>query len=63
MKLSKLSKLEMARVIVTALYNCPNLVPPTNTEAIVRAKHGSVNSLTRQYKLALAAMASVAREG
>jgi hypothetical protein len=54
----KLTKLEMARVIVTALYHRPTLVRPTNPEAIRRAKHGTVESLTRQHAMALAVIAA-----
>ena len=59
------TKTDMARVIVTALYNKPALVAADHPEVIKRARRGTVESLTRQHKLAMAAIESVQhrREG
>lgn len=54
----KLTKLDMARVIVSALYNTSELVPADHPEAVRRAKSGTVETLRHQHKLALAAINS-----
>jgi hypothetical protein len=54
----RLTKLDMARVIVTALYNRPALVAADHPEAVRRARKGTVASLTREHKLAVAAIES-----
>jgi hypothetical protein len=54
----RLTKLDMARVIVTALYNKSALVPADHPEAVRRAKNGTVEQLRHQHKLALAAIES-----
>ncbi len=54
----RLTKLDMARVIVTALYNLPALVNASHPEVVRRARKGSVASLTRQHALAVAAIQS-----
>lgn len=53
------TKLEMARVIVTALYNRGELVASDHPEVVRRAAKGTVASLTYQHKLAMDAIASV----
>lgn len=52
------TKTDLARVIVTALYNRPELVRADHPEVIRRARRGTVESLTRQHKLAMAAIES-----
>lgn len=52
----RLTKLDMARVVVTALHNRPVLVAANNSEAVRRAKHGTVESLTRQHEMAMAVL-------
>jgi hypothetical protein len=52
----RLTKLDMARVVVTALYNKPALVAANNSEAVRRAKRGTVESLTRQHAMAMAVL-------
>ena len=54
----RLTKTDMARVIVMALYNLPELPGADWGEVERRAKKGTVASLTRQHKLALAAIES-----
>lgn len=54
----RLTKLDMARVIVTALYNRPELVSADHPEAVRRAKYGKVSRLTEQHKMAIAAIES-----
>ena len=54
----RLTKLDMARVIVTALYNLDALVPADHPEAVRRAARGTVDQLQRQHKLAMAAIES-----
>ena len=54
----RLTKLDMARVIVTALYGKSTLVPGDNPEAVRRATKGTVEMLTRQHGLAMAAIQS-----
>ena len=54
----RLTKLDMARVIVTALYGKPALVAADHPEVVKRASKGSVESLTRQHGLAMAAIQS-----
>ena len=53
-----MTKLEMARWVVTALYNLPTLVAIDHREAVRRAKRGTVKSLTRQHEMAVAAIRS-----
>jgi len=48
----RLTKNDMARVIVTALYNRPELVAADHPEVIRRARRNSVETLTRQHGLA-----------
>ena len=57
----RLTKLDMARVIVTALYNKSELVADDHPEAVRRAAKGTVARLTQQHRLAMAAIQS--REG
>lgn len=60
----RLTKIDMARVIVTALYNRPALVAADHPEVVKRARRGSVESLARQHKMAVDAINSVLmREG
>ncbi len=54
----RLTKNDMARVIVQALYNRPSLPPVDNAEVVKRAKRGTVVSLTHQHKMAIAAINS-----
>jgi hypothetical protein len=54
----RLTKLDMARVIVTALYNLKALAPVDHPEVVKRANKGTVESLSRQHKMALAAIES-----
>ncbi len=54
----RLTKLQMARVIVQALYNMPALPPEDHREVVKRAQKGSVESLTRQHKMAVDAILS-----
>ncbi len=56
----KLTKNDMARVIVTALYNKSSLVAADHPEVVKRAARGTVASLTRQHAMAMAAIQSVA---
>jgi hypothetical protein len=42
----------MARVIVTALYNRPELVAADHPEVIKRARRNSVETLARQHQMA-----------
>jgi hypothetical protein len=55
----RLTKIDMARVIVTALYNKPALVAADHPEVIRRAQRGTVRSLTLQHEMAVAAINSV----
>lgn len=58
----RLTKNDMARVIVCALYNMPALPPADDHRVLKRAAKGTVVSLTRQHKLAIAAIESVQRQ-
>jgi len=49
----RLTKNDMARVIVTALYNRPALVAADHPEVIKRARRNSVETLTRQHHMAV----------
>jgi hypothetical protein len=55
----RLTKNDMARVIVTALYNKPTLVDDDHPEVLKRAARGTVASLARQHALAMAAIQSI----
>lgn len=57
-----LTKHDMARVIVQALYNMPALPDVNHPEVITRARHGTVESLTRQHGMACRALDSVKAE-
>ena len=57
----RLTKNDMARVIVTALYNKPELVAADHPEVLRRAARGTVESLSRQHSYAMAAIQSVQR--
>lgn len=59
----RLTKLDMARVIVTALYNRPALVAEDHPEAVRRAKRGKVENLKHEHKLAMAAIYSKMDKG
>jgi len=53
-----MTKNQMARIIVTALYNRPALVRPDLPEVVRRAKHGRVAALAYQCEMAIAAIRS-----
>lgn len=53
-----MTKLNMARVIVTALYGKTIVVAADHPEALRRAQHGTVASLTFQHGLAIRAIQS-----
>jgi hypothetical protein len=55
----RLTKIDMARVIVTALYNRPALVAADHPEVVRRARRGSVELLTKQHEMAMRAIQSV----
>jgi hypothetical protein len=57
----RLTKNDMARVIVTALYHRPELVAADHPEVLKRAARGTVASLTSQHAMAMAAIQSVQR--
>ena len=57
-KMPRLTKLQMAQVVVTALYNMPALAPADHPEVVMRAKRGDVVTLTRQHGLAVKAIQS-----
>ncbi len=52
------TKTDMARVIVLALYNLPALPAADHPDVLRRVKRGTGASLTRQHKLAMAAIQS-----
>lgn len=54
----RLTKNDMARVIVAALYNLPALPAADDIRVVHRAQRGTVARLTRQHKLAVAAIQS-----
>jgi hypothetical protein len=54
----RLTKLDMARVVVTALYNRDALVPADDPEAVRKARVLNVEQLRHQHKLALAVIES-----
>lgn len=58
----RITKLDMARVIVTALYNKPALVAADHPEAVLRAAKGKVETLTRQHEMAMKAIQSRAAQ-
>lgn len=49
----RLTKTDMARVVVTALYNLPELAPADHPRVLRLVRRGSVESLTRQHALAM----------
>jgi hypothetical protein len=53
----RLTKLDMARVVVTALYNLPALAPADHQEVVKRTR-GTVEFLRRHYALAMKAIES-----
>jgi hypothetical protein len=55
-----MTKNEMARWVVTALQHRPELVRADHPEVLARARRGTVQSLTRQYEMAVAAIRSAA---
>lgn len=55
----RLTKNQMARVVVQALYNLPELPSETDRRVVVRAQRGSVESLTKHHAMAMAALLSV----
>ncbi len=57
----RLTKHKMAKVIVQALYNLPALPADDHPEVIKRAARGTVESLTRQHKMAMDAILSTKR--
>lgn len=57
----RLTKNDMARVIVQALYALPALPPADDLRVVKRAERGSVVSLTRQHGLAVNALLSTLR--
>ena len=54
----RLTKNDLARVIVQALYNLPELPAATHTHVINRERRNNVETLTRQHALAVAALNS-----
>jgi hypothetical protein len=54
----KLTKLNMARWIVTALHNRPALVAADDPRAIRLAKSGTVAGLSRSFEMAVRAIRS-----
>lgn len=54
----RLTKNDMARVIVQALYNLSDLPAVDHPEVVKRANKGTVESLTRQHGLACRALLS-----
>lgn len=57
----RLTKNDMARVIVQALYNMPALPAADDRRVMKRAAKGTVASLTYQHKLAMNAIQSALR--
>lgn len=57
-KMPRLTKTQMAQVVVTALYNMPALASADHHEVVLRASRGTVESLTRQHKMAMDAIQS-----
>ena len=57
----RLTKLKMARVIVQALYNLPQLPAVDHPEVVKRAARGRVDTLQRQHKLAVASLLATVR--
>ena len=52
----RLTKLQMARVIVQALYDMPALPPEDHREVVLRAGKGSLAQLQHQHRLACDAL-------
>ena len=57
----RLTKNDMARVIVQALYNMPALPAEDHPEVVKRAQRGTVGSLAKQHDMACKALNSVKR--
>ena len=57
----RLTKLKMARVIVQALYNLPQLPAEDHPEVVKRAARGKVDTLQRQHRMAVAAILATLR--
>ena len=60
--MKKLTKTDMARVILMALWNSPSLPAADYGGVKIRVKRCSRDTLKSQYKLAVAALKSVGRE-
>jgi hypothetical protein len=50
--------MQMARVIVTALYDMKELAPAEHPEVVIRARKGTVALLEKQHAMALKAIES-----
>lgn len=57
----RLTKLQMAKVIVQALYNLPQLPADDHPKVVRLVKRETVATLARQHELACKALASVKR--